>query len=89
MEASNAHVERTRECLATALGRAGEELGDALVLTDLVAESFALVEVVIQLQESLGIRLMQEDLREVATVGDLVRVCASRLAESGADQSRP
>ena len=46
---------------------------------NLVAESFALIETVIDLQEELGIRLLQEDLRDVETVGDLVRVCAERL----------
>ena len=31
------------------------------------------------LQEDLGIRLVQEDLRNVKTVGDLIAVCAPRL----------
>ena len=71
--------EKVRVCLASALGCGTDSLGDELVLTDLVAESFALIEVVIELQEKLGIRLVQDDLRDVATVGDLVRVCSSRM----------
>ena len=79
-----ASAEKARACLAQALGRSADALGDDLVLADLVVESFALVEVVIQLQETLDIRLMQEDLRDVATVGDLVRVCAQRADSPGA-----
>ena len=68
-----------KQALAECLGRDPGELEDATALTDLVAESFALIETVINLQEELHIRLVQEDLREVKTVADLVRVCAGRL----------
>ena len=68
-----------KQALGHALGRRLEELGDDVELANLVAESFALVETVINLQEDLGIRLVQDDLRDVRTVGDLVRVCADRL----------
>ena len=57
-----------------------EELADQTLLNDLVAESFALIETVINLQEDRDIRLVQEDLRDVITAGDLVRVCSQRLA---------
>ena len=71
-----AKIKRT---LANALGREAAELDDDTTLTDLVAESFALIEAVIALQEDLEIRLVQEDLRDVKTVGDLIQVCARRL----------
>ena len=70
---------RIKQTLADVLKRKPEELGDDTMLKDLVAESFALIEAVINLQEDLGIRLVQEDLRDVKTVGDLVNVCAERL----------
>ena len=70
---------RVKQVLAQALNRASEDLGESDRLTDLVAESFALIEVVITLQEDLGIRLVQDDLRGVETVADLVGVCARRL----------
>ena len=70
---------RIRQALAGSLGCESGELDDAMLLTDLVAESFALIETVINLQEELRIRLLQEDLREVKTVGDLVGVCAARM----------
>jgi acyl carrier protein len=70
---------RIKQALGESLNRGLDELNDDIVLTDLVAESFALIETVINLQEDLNIRLVQEDLRDVKTVGDLVRVCAERL----------
>ena len=78
-DAPSAREDRVRQALGKALDRAPHELGDDIELTSLVAESFALVETVISLQEDLGIRLVQDDLREVRTVADLVRVCAVRL----------
>ena len=69
-----------KQALADALRRDPAELDDDKALRNLVAESFALVEAVINIQEDLGIRLVQEDLRGVETVGDLVAACARRLA---------
>lgn len=50
---------------------AGAAKDDAL-LSDLVAESFVLVQLVIELQEDFGVRLTGDDLREVRTVGELI-----------------
>jgi acyl carrier protein len=66
--------------LGEALKRPVEDLDDHILLNDLVAESFALIETVINIQEDLNIRLVQEDLRDVKTVGDLVRICSHRLS---------
>ena len=60
------------------LKRPPAELTDVAVLTDLVAESFVLVEMVIELQEDLGVRLMHDDLKDVKTVGDLLRVLEAK-----------
>ena len=70
---------KVKQALSVSLKRPVEDLEDRILLTDLVAESFALIETVINLQEDLDIRLVQEDLRDVKTVGDLVRVCSRRL----------
>lgn len=56
------------------------QLDEDAVLMDLVNESFLLVEMVIELQEEFGLRLVQEDLRTVRTVGDLIRVLLSKSA---------
>jgi acyl carrier protein len=50
------------------------KLDDAALLTDVVVESFALVEMVIRLQDDLGVRLIQEDLNNVKTVGELAQL---------------
>ena len=75
----SANDAKVKQALGMSLKRPMEELEDHILLTDLVAESFALIETVINLQEDLDIRLVQEDLRDVKTVGDLVRVCSRRL----------
>ncbi len=51
-----------------------EKLSDDAVLTDLVAQSFLLVEMVIELQEEFSVRFGQEELKSVRTVGDLTRL---------------
>lgn len=43
-------------------------------LGDLVAESFVLIEMIIELQDIFGIRLNQEDLVGVKTLRDLSKV---------------
>ena len=47
-------------------------------LADLVPSSFSLIELLIELQEEHGIRLSQEDLRGLVTVGDLVALVESK-----------
>jgi acyl carrier protein len=64
--------------IAATLKKPVEKLGDDVALTDLVQESFALVEMVIDLQETFSVRFGQEDLNAVKTVGDLVRLIRSR-----------
>lgn len=56
-----------------------EKLKSDSVLTDLVMDSFALIDMVIELQDELDIVLVQEDLKAVATVGDLIGVIKSKL----------
>jgi acyl carrier protein len=41
-------------------------------LVDLTADSFELVEIVIDVQEEFGVSFTQADLRPVLTLGDLV-----------------
>jgi len=51
---------------------------DETALADLVTESFVLVEMAIELQEDLGVRLSQDDLKGVRTVGDLVALIGTK-----------
>jgi len=47
-------------------------------LKSYVQDSFLLVELVMTLQEDLSVRLLQEDLKDVKTVGDLIQVFMSK-----------
>lgn len=51
-----------------------EKVHDQAMLQDLVVDSFILIDMVIELQNTFKVRLNQEDLIPVKTVGDLVRV---------------
>ncbi|MCI0416973.1 acyl carrier protein [bacterium] len=66
--------EKVREKIAAFLNQPLANIEDEAILTSLVPESFLLVELVIELQEEFGVRLMQDDLKNVRTVGDLAAV---------------
>ena len=75
---STTDTQQVRRKMARLLKQPVDRLTDATVLTDLVAESFILVDMVIELQDDLGIRLMHDDLKAVKTVGDLLTVIAGK-----------
>jgi len=54
------------------------KLADDRLLTDVVAESFAMVEMVIDLQEEFGIQLAQNELKQLKTVLDLTSLVAAK-----------
>lgn len=58
-----------------------ERLGDEVVLASLVHESFVLIQLVMDLQEEFDVRLVQEDLKDVKTVADLVGVIAGHAPQ--------
>lgn len=74
-----ANREDVRAKIAEFLRHPVEKLQDDTVLTDLVTDSMILVNMVIDLQEDFGIRLMQEDLKEVKTVGQLLAVFERKM----------
>jgi acyl carrier protein len=55
-----------------------ERIEDTALLTDVVAESLLLVELVIELQDQLSVRLVQEDLQHIRTIGDLTQLFEER-----------
>ena len=69
--------EKVLEQMADFLKLPIEKFEDAAVLTDLVTQSFVLVELVIDLQEEFGVRFGQEQLKGVRTVGELVTLIVS------------
>lgn len=54
------------------------KLGDGALVTDVVTESFAIVEMVIDLQEEFAIKLGQEDLKTIKTFGALAKIVVDR-----------
>ena len=56
------------------------KLADDRLLTDIVRESFAMVEMVIDLQEEFGVRLEQAELRQLKTVADLTALVAAKCS---------
>lgn len=64
--------------MASVLRLPEERITGEAALKDLVAESFLLVELAIELQEELDVRFSQEDLKEVVTVSDLVALIERR-----------
>lgn len=71
-------AKRVKERMAAFLRQPVSKLEDGAVLGDLVAESFVLVEMVIELQEQFKIRLTQGDLKGVKTVGQLTKLFEER-----------
>lgn len=58
------------------------KLADERLLTDVVAESFAMVEMVIDLQEEFGVRLEQAELKKLKTVAELTALVAAKARDA-------
>ncbi len=67
-------VARIAEVLGVPEGRVRPEVS----LSELVAESYPLVEMAIELQDDYDVIFTQADLSAVSTVGDLVELVRSR-----------
>jgi acyl carrier protein len=61
-----------RKSMANILRIPVTRIEDNAVLTDLVTDSFALIDMVIELQDEYDVVLVQNDLKDVKTVGDLL-----------------
>ena len=64
--------------IAEVLGVPESRLGPQVALADLVAESYSLVEMAIELQDDYDVIFTQADLSAVSTVGDLAELVRSR-----------
>lgn len=69
--------------IAEALGVPESRVGLEVPLADLVAESYPLVEMAIELQDDYDVIFTQADLSAVSTVGDLVELVRSRAGADG------
>jgi acyl carrier protein len=64
-------IDEVRQRIADILNIPVARAAPDAVLTDLVSDSFRLVEMVIELQEDYDVILGQRDIKDVSTVGDL------------------
>lgn len=71
-------AEQVTAFIASFLKQPAERIAPDKELSVLVKESFVLIQLVVELQESLGVRLMQEDLAKVKTVGQLIDVIKAK-----------
>jgi acyl carrier protein len=71
-----------KQKIAEFLKQPVSRLQDDVPLTNLVVESFILVEMIIELQDVFAVRFVQEDMRDVKTVGHLTELFVSRAAAS-------
>jgi acyl carrier protein len=71
--------ENIRQRIAQILEVSDQRVVADAVLTDLVADSFRLVELAIELQEDYEVMFGQADMVGLRTVGDLVALVHSRL----------
>ena len=71
-------VDQVNERIAQVLGVAANRVKSDVVLTDLVSDSYRLVEMAIELQDDYDVVFTQADLSEVTTVGELVELVRSR-----------
>lgn len=69
-----------KQRISSTLQISTSKLQDETVISDIVTESFAVVEMVIDLQEEFGVRLGQEDLKKIKTVGELTSFLSERMA---------
>ena len=67
-----------RRAIAAYLNLPPSQVTADAVMRDLVAESFVLVELVMELQEQFGARLTGEDLAHVKTAGELAGLVSER-----------
>ena len=70
-----------KERMSQILNQPRDALVDDAELTAMVTSSFVLVEMIIELQEELGIRFSQADMQDVSTVGQLVDLFRDRLTQ--------
>lgn len=63
-----------------------EEIKDTdNIVDDLGADDLDMLEICMALEEELHIEIPDEDIEEIETVGDLIKVCERKLSEDSTD----
>ena len=73
-----------KQRIAAFIKVSASDIADDLPLSRLVADSFMVVELMIELQETCGVRLRQEDVKDVGTVGELITCVMAAAPTSNA-----
>jgi len=68
------HRDAVKQSMSEILKQPVGKLEDEAILRDLVTDSFVLIDMVIELQDDYDVLLVQDDLKAVKTVGDLVKL---------------
>lgn len=71
--------EQVQQSIADFLHHAEVGVSEDVALMELVTDSFALVELVIHLQQECNCTVNGEELKNVITVGDLIAVFSRRI----------
>ena len=71
--------EQVQQSIADFLHHAEAGVSEDVALMELVTDSFALVELVIHLQQECNCTVNGEELKNVITVGDLIAVFSRRI----------
>ncbi|CAN5784797.1 hypothetical protein BH23ACT1_BH23ACT1_09420 [soil metagenome] len=73
-------IDDIRRRIAAILDIPEERAASEVELGDLVADSFRLVEMAIQIQDDYDVMFGQQDVAQLRTVGDLAELGRSRMA---------
>jgi len=73
-------IDDIRRRIAAILDIPEDRAGSEVELGDLVADSFRLVEMAIQIQDDYDVMFGQQDVAQLRTVGDLAELVHSRLS---------
>ncbi|AMB98964.1 acyl carrier protein [Aerococcus urinaehominis] len=78
---TNTTVEIVSQLLVERFGVDENKVGNDLVFSrDLGADSLDIIEVVMQLEDKFEIRIADDDLENIQTMGDLVRIIDHEVA---------
>lgn len=74
------HAQLVKSSIAKRVYVPADQVRDEMVLADFALDSFALVELLIELEETSGIHLSTVDLADLGTVGQLTALIERKAA---------
>ena len=75
-----ATIDKLRDIIVEELGVSPEEVKpEARFIEDLGADSIGLMELVMKLEEEFGLKIPDEDIEKITTVGDAVKYVDEKL----------